>query len=260
MKINLVPSSVTMRGEEQVAQLAYLTSYVINDTLAIDAGGLGFWKDPFIQARVKHVLITHTHIDHIASLPIFVENVYEGKAECVTIHGSDAVLECLQKDIFNDRVWPDFLRLGNPKAPFLKLTRLEPFKTVELEGLRLTPIPVNHVVPTLGFIVEEGDQAVIIPSDTGPTDEIWRRTNQHPNVLAVFLEAAFPNHMKWLADLSKHLTPALFAAELAKLNRPTPSFAVHIKARFHQQIVTELRALGLPQVEVGRLDHEYHFA
>lgn len=257
MKVSLVPSSVTIRGEEQ---LAYLTSYVINDTLAIDAGGLGFWKDPFVQARIRHVLITHTHIDHIASLPIFVENAYEGKADCVTIHGSDAVLDCLQKDIFNDRVWPDFLKLGNPKAPFMKLARLQPYQQIELEGLRLTPIPVNHVVPTLGFIVEEGDHAVIIPSDTGPTEQIWQRANEHPKVLAVFLEAAFPNELKWLADVSKHLTPSLFAAELAKLHRPIPYYAVHIKARFHQQIVAELRSLGLSQVEVGRFDHDYQFA
>jgi cAMP phosphodiesterase len=256
VKVNLVPSLVTMHGEEQ---LAYLTSYVVNDTLAIDAGGLGFWKDPFVQARIKHVLITHTHIDHIASLPIFVENIYEGKPECVTIHGSDAVLESLQKDIFNDRVWPDFIKLSNPKAPFMKFACLEAHRPVELEGLRITPIPVNHVVPTLGFIIEERDHAVIIPSDTGPTDEIWTRTRQHPNVKAIFLEAAFPNHMKWLADVSKHLTPAMFAAELAKLDRPIPAFAVHIKARFYRQIVDELRALNLPHVNVGRFDHDYHW-
>jgi cAMP phosphodiesterase len=256
VKVNLVPSSVTMRGE---GQLAYLTSYVINDTLAIDAGGLGFWKDPFEQARIKHVLITHTHIDHIASLPIFVENVYEGNADCVTIHGSDSVLDCLQRDIFNDRVWPNFIRLSNPKAPFFKLSRLDAYKTLTLEGLRLTPIPVNHVVPTLGFIIEAGDHAIIIPSDTGPTEEIWERSNRHPNVKAVFLEAAFPNNMKWLADVSKHLTPAMFAAELQKLRQPVPSFAVHIKARFFTQIVAELRALELPHVDVGRFERDYYF-
>src|SRR5437870_9811391 len=102
---------------------------------------------PAEQKRVQHVLITHTHIDHVGSLPIFVENIYEsGTPESVTIHGSAAVLESLRKDIFNDRVWPDFVGLSTPQDPFLKLGLLETEKTIELEGLRITPIPVTHVV------------------------------------------------------------------------------------------------------------------
>lgn len=256
MKVTLIPSSVTPRGEDQ---LGYLTAYVINDALAIDAGGLGFWKDPAAQARIRHVLITHTHIDHVASLPIFVENVYEGGPDCVTIHGSDFVLDSLRRDLFNDRIWPDFIRLGRPDAPFLKLARLEPYCPIELEGLRITPVPVQHVIPTLGFLVEEGGRAVVFPSDTGPTEEIWQYANAHPNLRAVFLEAAFPNEMEWLARISLHLTPNLFAAELAKLRRTVPTYAVHIKARFHREIVKQLRQLGLDYVKVGEFDHDYIF-
>jgi ribonuclease BN (tRNA processing enzyme) len=246
-----------MRGEEQ---LAYLTSYLINDTLAIDAGGLGFFRDPFVQARVRHVLISHTHMDHIASLPIFVENAYEGKPDCVTIHGSSAVLESMQRDVFNDRIWPDFIKLSTgSKAPFLKLSPLENHKPVELEGLTITPIPMDHVVPTQGFIVEEDGAAVVIASDTGPTQAIWDAANAHPNVKALFLEACFPNNMKWLAEVSKHLTPEMFGAELRKLNKQVPTYVVHIKARFYAQVVAELMALGMPNVDIGRFERVYEF-
>lgn len=257
MKVTLVPSSVSlMSGGEQ---LQHTTSYVLNETVAIDAGSLGFYGSAYEQARIKHILISHTHIDHIASLPIFVENAYEGKPDCVTVHGSAVVLDCLRQDLFNDRVWPDFISMSTPEAPFLKLETLEPYKTVELEGLHITPVPVNHVVPTLGFVVEQKESAVVITSDTGPTDEIWARANATPHLKAVFLEAAFPNDMAWLANLSKHMTPALFAREIQKLARPVAVIAVHIKARFHDQILAELKALGLPNVEISRFGQPYLF-
>jgi cAMP phosphodiesterase len=257
VKVTLVPSSVSlMSGGEQ---LQHTTSYLINETVAIDAGSLGFYHSASDQARIKHILLSHTHIDHLASLPIFVENAYEGKRDCVTIHGSSVVLDCLRQDVFNDRIWPDFISLSTPEAPFLKLATLEPYRAIELDGLRITPIPVNHVVPTLGFIIEQDDTAIVIPSDTGPTEEIWARANATPHLKAVFLEAAFPNHMAWLANISKHLTPALFASEIQKLNQAVPVIAMHIKARFHDQIVSELNALGMPNVEISRFGQPYLF-
>lgn len=255
MKVLLVPSAVATPREP----FQYSTAYLVNDTLAVDAGCIGYYGSAQEQARVRHVLISHTHIDHIASLPIFVENAYEGKPDCVTIHGSAAVLDCLRTDLFNNRVWPDFLALSPPDKPFLKLATLDAGKTVELEGLRITPIAVNHVVPTHGFLIEDAAGAILIASDTGPTDEIWRRANQTPNLKAVFLEACFPNEMKWLADVSKHLTPLLFAEELRKLTRPVPVFAVHIKARFRPQVINELNALALPNVQIGQFGHVYNF-
>jgi cAMP phosphodiesterase len=253
VKVHLLPSAFSPEA------LQYSTAYLINDKLAVDAGALGFYGSAQDQARVRHVLISHTHIDHIASLPIFVENAYEGRRDCVTLHGSDAVLDCLRRDIFNHRVWPDFISLSSPEAPFLKLSRLEAGKRIELEGLRITPFAVNHVVPTLGFLIEDNKSAILIASDTGPTEEIWRRADQTANLKAVFLEACFPNHLRWLADVSKHLTPLMFADEVRKMKRTVPVYAVHIKARFRAEVVEELHALAMPNVHVGRCDQPYSF-
>jgi ribonuclease BN (tRNA processing enzyme) len=257
VKITLAPSSVSERGEDQHQ---YLTSYLINDTLAVDAGSLGLFQTPAEQARVRHVLITHTHIDHVGSLPIFVENVYDGnRDDCVTIHGSAEVLKSLKKDIFNDRVWPDFISLSRRQNPFLKLATLEAEKTIELEGLRITPIPVNHVVPTFGFLIDDTRSAALIVSDTGPTNKVWQRANATPNLKAVFLEATFPDSMDWLADISRHLTPSLFAAEIGKLKKSAAVIAVHIKARYRAEVVKELAALNIPNLEIGQLGRVYNF-
>jgi ribonuclease BN (tRNA processing enzyme) len=237
----------------------YLISYLINDTIAIDAGSLGLYGSPQRQAAIKHVLISHTHIDHTATLPIFIENAYDARSECVTIHGSDAVLESLRRDIFNDRTWPDFVALSQGALRFLNLSRLEPGRPLELDGLKITPVPVNHVVPTLGFLIEDEHSAVVIASDTGPTESLWQHANAAPHLDAVFLEAAFPNAMAELADLSKHLTPELFGREIRKLNKPVDVVAVHIKARFRDQIVAELEGLELPRLEIGEFGKAYHW-
>jgi ribonuclease BN (tRNA processing enzyme) len=260
VKITLVPSSVA--ADDGVAH-QFLTSYLVNDTLAVDAGCLGLFQGPRTQGRVQHVLISHTHMDHIASLPLLVENAYRGQHDCITIHGSRAVLECLCRDIFNDRVWPDFLALSVPEAPFMKFATLEPGQTVVLENVKITAVAVDHVVPTCGFILDDGNAAVVISSDTGPTEELWRFAGRVPHLKAAFLEATFPNSQTALADLSKHLTPATFAGEVRKLHaavhREVPIIAVHIKARYQSEVTSELHALGLPALEIGQTGRTYLF-
>jgi ribonuclease BN (tRNA processing enzyme) len=151
------------------------------------------------------------------------------------------------------------LHLSPPQAPFLKIAVLEPERAVELEGLRITPIPVDHVVPTVGFLVEEKDAAVLIVGDTGPTDRIWEYANRTPNLKGVFLEATFPDSLAWLAEVSKHLTPSLFAREVGKLKHRPRVVAVHIKARFRDQVVSELEKLGIPELEIGTIDKVHTF-
>ena len=72
------------------------------------------------------MFLTHTHVDHVASLPIFVENVFDGGPDCLTIHASHDVIGLPRRDIFNDRVWPDFFRLATPEAPFMRVETLRP--------------------------------------------------------------------------------------------------------------------------------------
>jgi cAMP phosphodiesterase len=249
----LLPSSTDANS----LPVQHLTTFLINDRFALDAGSLGFYGTPERQASVKNVVITHSHIDHTASLSTFLDNVYDGSGDCVTIWGSEAVLDSLRRDCFNDRVWPDLLALAPASAPFFRLKPLHSGVAVEIAGLRVTPIEVDHVVPTLGVLVDDGMSAVLFPSDTGPTEEIWRLANRTPHLKAVFLEASFPNDQQALADLAKHLTPVTFSKEVRKLVRPTKVYAIHLKARFRDTIATELAALNIPGVQVVQPGHVY---
>jgi ribonuclease BN (tRNA processing enzyme) len=256
MKIELIPSTVSP-GEARLG--SFLSTYVIDDIIAVDAGGLGFLGSLTAQFRIRDIFLTHGHIDHIASLPIFLETVFQSSDRCVTLHASEATLASLRTDIFNGRVWPDFFSMSEAGMPFVEVKVLEPGRQVDVAGARFTPIAVDHVVPTLGFLVESNGTTVAIPSDTGPTESFWRAAGAAANLKGVFLEASFPNAMSALAVASKHLTPAMFAAEAGKLPDQVPIVAVHIKPRTYDQVVTELHALKLPYVVIGAPGETYVF-
>jgi ribonuclease BN (tRNA processing enzyme) len=252
VKVTLVPSAIGSNAQNQ-----YLSSYVVNEVVAIDAGSIGLFHSPREQERIRDVFLTHTHLDHLASLPMFLENVFDESKDCVTLHASASVLESLQRDFFNDRIWPDFIGMSASGQHFLRLSTLEANKPVVVAGLRVTPVTVSHVVPTMGFVIEDATSAVVIATDTRPTEEIWQRANLTPQLKAVFLDAAFPNELAWLADVSGHLTPALFAQEAKKLARSVPMIAVHLKARYYVEVVRQLLALGIPNLEIGQYGKTY---
>jgi cAMP phosphodiesterase len=255
VQVTLVPSSVDARHPQQ----QFLTTYLVGDAVAVDAGSLGLYGTPAEQARVKHLFLSHSHIDHLASLPAFVTNAYTGDGDCVTVYGSEAVLDCLRRDLFNDRLWPDFLRLSEEGPPYLRLRQLHPGQPVECAGLRVTPVPVDHLVPSFGFLIEDGTAAVVIVSDTGPTTAIWEYANRAANLKAIFVEATYPDAQARLAGLARHLTPALLARELRKLTKPVRFIVVHISPCSRQQTVQELEALGISTLEVGKLGSTYSF-
>ncbi|HJQ25931.1 MAG TPA: 3',5'-cyclic-nucleotide phosphodiesterase [Blastocatellia bacterium] len=256
MKVRLLPSAAG-----RASQLQALTSFLVNDCLAVDAGSLGFALRPEEMGRIRHAVITHAHSDHMASLPIYVAEAYTVLDGPVFIYGLDTVVEALHTHVFNDEIWPDFRKITLPASaqPTIEFRALVPHETVEIAGLRVTPIPVNHVVPNVGLIIEDDHAAVVFTSDTYCTDALWAAAKERPHLRAVFVDVSFPNELGWLAEASKHLTPELLAAELRKLDRDVEVYAVHIKPTNREQVIRELGELGLPKVGVGEVDRVYEW-
>src|SRR6185369_3087647 len=88
------------------------TTFLIDRQVALDAGSLGFGLTLAEQRRVRHVVVSHTHADHTASLPIFVAEVYPFLKAPIVIHAPPVVLSGLRRHVFNGRVWPDFRRIA----------------------------------------------------------------------------------------------------------------------------------------------------
>lgn len=252
MEIYVLASSV------EGAPHQFAASCIVNDVLLIDAGVIGF-ADLQRQKTIRSVLISHGHLDHVGTLPIFIDNVYQPGPDCPTVYASQTVINLLQAHFFNDVVWPDVLRLSREESPFVRFVVLEDGQPVEIEGLTVTPVALEHVIPTFGFIVDDGHTAVAFISDTSPTDAIWNRVRENPRIRAVFLECAFPNSMSWLANKATHLTPALFREEYAKAGRPVTVVAVHIKPAFYDAVVTELQQLNLENLVISQPNHRYAY-
>lgn len=254
MKIRLLGSSVPDPSRRQ-----YVSSYLINDTVGIDVGCTGCYGSPQEQEAIRNIFLTHSHTDHTASLPILIENAWTPTDQCPTIYGSRETLDAVQKHIFNNVMWPDFVALSRETPPFLRLSSLRAEMPVKAAGLRLTPVPVHHVVPTFAYVVEDGRSAVIFGADSGPTNRIWEVAHRTPNLRAVFLEACFPNSLHDLARASLHLTAEMFGGEVAKIPSGVKVIAVHIKVRYREQVIRELKALSLSNLEIGECERAYEF-
>jgi hypothetical protein len=131
--------------------------------------------------------------------------------------------------------------------------------SVDVAGLNVTPVCVEHTIPTFAYVVQDGVTAVIFGADSAPTTRLWEIAKRTPALKAVFLEASFPNRMRNLAEVSRHLTPEMFGSEAAKMPAGVKLIAVHMKVRYRFEIEAELNRLGLPLLEIGECEREYVF-
>jgi ribonuclease BN (tRNA processing enzyme) len=222
-----------------------LTGYLLDDWFAVDAGTLTSKLSFAQQARIQGVFITHSHADHIRDLPHLIHNRFSQATGPLTIFAAKDVMELLIANVFNGLVWPDFSTLISPltNKPAVQYRPLNPGKKIVFGDVSLTPVAVNHQIPASGVILEMNGQAITFTGDTGPTDEIWKRTNKTQNVVAVVTEASFPNDQQSLADETAHLSPQTFGDELKKIVVDAPVYASHRKIPFERDIESQIKNL-----------------
>jgi ribonuclease BN (tRNA processing enzyme) len=226
-------------------------AFLINDTVLLDAGTVGSRLTLSEQRQITHVLLSHLHFDHIQGLPTLADNLAGGSGEPLVVAGLPEVLDGLQTHIFNAMVYPDFFRLPNRAHPVFTPRPLKSEQEWGVSGLRIVPIRVNHVIPTVGYLISDERTTILYSADTYQTEDLWRLAAAMPNLSAAFIEVSYPNSEAALAQTAKHLTPELMRGEFKKLRRPDlPVYAYHLKPRFRGLITNELQQLRIPQITV----------
>lgn len=225
----------------------YTTCYRVNDHILLDAGtGLGKLTHDE-QLKIKHIFITHSHMDHICFLPLLIDNLFEHLKEPLQVYALPEVLETLRVHIFNWEIWPDFSTLPNDKTPVVKFNAITPHKPLTIEDLTFTAFPVEHIVPTCGYhLVDQQGKSLAFTGDTTFGPEVLKELNRLGKLDVLMTECAFPNRLDELAKLAKHLTPSLLDKFIHALGKsPKQIWLSHLKPSQTEEIKAELAQLNL---------------
>ena len=225
------------------------TSFLLDHDVLVDAGtGVGDLSLDEM-ADIEHVLLTHSHLDHVTSLPLMVDAVGARRSRPLQVHALQATLDALQTHIFNNVIWPDFSRIPNPEAPFISFHPLAHGETLELCGKQIEVLTAVHSVPAAGYAARSAGTlpgggarpSWVFTGDTESNPALWARVNQL-DVAMLVIETAFSNRESALAKRSQHLSPDSLAHELASipLGKRYPIYITHTKPAETELIMAEI--------------------
>ena len=246
------------------------TAFLLDGDVLIDAGtGVG---DLALEAlaRIDHILISHSHLDHVLSIGLLADGVMRVRSAAgrgpIQVHALPETLAALRQHIFNGVIWPDFTRLPSAEQPVLQLVPFAVGDLLELNGKRIEVLSAAHTVPACGFAVECGGSADgdaetatttttgnandkrswwVYTGDTGPNPLLWERLRRM-KVAHLIIETAFSDEERQLARISRHLCPAALGHELAHLEGSVDVHITHIKPGESEAVMTQIAKLGMP--------------
>lgn len=229
------------------------TAFLLDHDVLIDAGsGVGDLSLDEL-ACIDHILISHSHLDHVLGVPLLADSVMRRRAgrPPIQVHGLPATLQALRQHLFNGQIWPDFTRLPTPERPILALQPFAVGQVLALGGRQIEVLPALHTVPAVGFAVLAPAGAWVFTGDTAPNPALWLRLEQL-QVRHLVIETAFSNDEQRVAEVSGHLHPRALALELANLQQPASVYITHIKPGEMAAVMAEIHAL-LPGAQLQAL-------
>lgn len=236
-----------------------LSSFLVDGTLLIDTGSATAVLEIGSQARIDHVLLTHSHLDHSRGLAHLADNVYGLRRAPVAVYSIEPVLDGLKASLLNNVLWPDFTEISDAHGPVLTFHSLPEDRGTALGPFRVAPVRVHHTVACVGYLLERDSRALLHIGDTGPTDRVWEVARHARHLKAVVVETSFPTRLQGLADASGHLTPRALEGELRKLDREVPVFVYHLKPQFISEIRQEIRGRFGSRVKIIEQGATYEF-
>jgi ribonuclease BN (tRNA processing enzyme) len=227
-------------------------SFLLDDEMIFDAGSFSGVLDERAQMRIKHIFITHAHLDHIASIPFLADNIIVSeKQHKVSLYSIPPVLKMIKEHLFNSAVWPDFTIIPKPDNAILNLVKLSAGKVIHLNSYHVTPFEVNHTVPAVGYLIQDGrGRRVFYTGDTGPSARTWEKIGNR-KIDCLIIDVSFANAQSAMAMRSGHLTPELLLKEMARMQqKPGQICVTHLKPQYLGTIREELRDLGIKNLRI----------
>lgn len=212
----------------------------LTESTIIDAGAILSTLSKTELLKIKNIIITHSHYDHIKDLPTLADFMLSYGMHTFDIYTTEAIASQVHQNIFNDLIWPDFTKLPSKGTPTITFKYFEYDKPFSLDGHEIVPIKVNHVVESVGFLIRKGSASVGYSGDTYYCDNFIDYINAEKNLKALCYETSFPNKLATIAKNSKHLTPNDLSHELAKIKQNVPVHIFHLKPSMLEEIEKEL--------------------
>lgn len=245
-------------GDGGVAPGFQTTSFLINSNTLIDAGSAATSLSLLEQREIDHIFISHSHLDHIKDICFLADNVFTHRRKPIELISTFEILDILRKNLFNNKIWPDFTTISNGKCPILSYRPIENNYKIGTVDIRI--YPVHHPVPAIGFILKDKDKnSIVITGDTGPTDLLWEEANKEPHLKAVLTEIAFPNRLEKVAEVAGHFSPSMFKAEVNKIKKSVPMLIYHLKPEYMTELKREIKALKIPKLKLIKTKQRYTF-
>jgi ribonuclease BN (tRNA processing enzyme) len=234
------------------------TTFLLDDDALIDAGtGVGDLK-LHEMVKLRHIFLTHSHLDHIAGIPLLVDTVFGAHGEPIVIHAQEVTINALRAHIFNNIIWPDFSLLPNKDKPAIRYQTMVPGEIYQLGDRRIEMITVNHIVPGVAYRVETSTGVFAFSGDTSTTDHFWQRLNGYDKLDLLFVESAFANKDQHLSKLAGHYCPETLAADLKKLKHSPVMYLSHAKPGDEELIYNECQQ-AISTHQVNSLKGKMHF-
>lgn len=228
------------------------TSFLWDTDVLIDAGtGVGDLM-PDELSKIDHIFLTHSHLDHIVSIPFLADAIVGKRASPITIHGLPETLAALHEKIFHNLIWPDFTTIPNLRQPCVQLSPMQPGQEIAIGQKSVTSIAVNHVVPAVGYLLRSAPgNHLAFSGDTSNCPTLWRHLQDTPNLHHVIVECSFRDSEIELAKVSKHFCPSLLAKDLEAFSSPAKIHISHTKPGESDTVMQEINALA--PIRCGKL-------
>jgi len=230
----------------------YATSaFLVGDSILLDAGAVTSRLSLREQVKIRSILVSHTHIDHLKDALFLADNVNIKNSHSINIYSSRGVIRAIKQNLFNWQIWPDFTKIPDPRHPMIRFKLIPIGKKFKVEGRRVLAFKSNHTVESVGYLVEGDKGWLLYSGDTGPNPKMWKLVNAIGNVRAVIVDVSFPNKMENLARISRHMTPKMLEEDMKNLkDRGVKIYISHMKPAYLKVISRELRKLTDPPVTI----------